>query len=144
MEFVSQVPQSGSRAELLRPFTQGGAQDAFNTPVKGRICTARSKDDPMSSFKALPGLVVVRSRGFEVRDPDSDSSLTPVTNRKRKRTSSPSRGKGKGPMTRRRTAGEASLREVDDDDSDSVDVEELSGGDALDDEEEEEEEEDDD
>ncbi|CAB1104353.1 unnamed protein product [Ectocarpus sp. CCAP 1310/34] len=80
IEFVSKVPQTGGRAEILGPFTQADGKP-FTTPVTGRVCRPRSKIDPRSPFSVLPGLVVVRSQGFEVHDSESDSS--PTTGRKR-------------------------------------------------------------
>ncbi|CAN0003428.1 unnamed protein product [Choristocarpus tenellus] len=71
----------------------------FITPVVGRVCKPRAKNDTRSPFNLLLGLTVVRSRWFEVWD--SDSELTPVTTRKRKCPSSRTGGKGKGRKVRR-------------------------------------------
>ncbi|CAM9163771.1 unnamed protein product [Scytosiphon promiscuus] len=88
IKFTSKVPRGGSRADVLLPFSPAGAGQAFVSPVIGRVFKPRAKNDPRSSFRALPGRFVVRSRGFEVRGSDSDSSLTPGNSRKRKHTHS--------------------------------------------------------
>ncbi|CAN0037971.1 unnamed protein product, partial [Choristocarpus tenellus] len=94
IEFTSKVPQSGSCQPVLLPFSQVGPGQMFVTPVVGRVCKPRAKNDTRSPFNALPGLRVVRSRGFEVVDLDSE--LTPMTTRKRKYPSSGTGGKGEG------------------------------------------------
>ncbi|CAM9988898.1 unnamed protein product [Choristocarpus tenellus] len=94
IEFTSKMPQSGSRHQVLLPFSQVDPGQMFVTPVVGRVCKPRAKNDTRSPFNVLPGLRVVRSPGFEVLYSDSD--LTPMTTRKRKCPSSGMGGKGKG------------------------------------------------
>jgi len=107
IEFTSKVPQRGSRADVLVPFSIAELGKPFVTPVLGRVFKPRAKNDPSSPFRVLPGVVVVRSRGFAVRDSDSDSdpAPTPPQSRKRKRAFSPRDGKEKGRMVLRRGNG---------------------------------------
>ncbi|CAB1109996.1 unnamed protein product [Ectocarpus sp. CCAP 1310/34] len=116
VEFTSKVPQSGSRAEVLGPFSQVEGQ-AFATPVIGRVFRARSKTDPRSPLNVLPGFAVVRSQGFEVRESDSDSP--PAAGRKRKRpVRATGGGRGKGRKFRNGAGGSSS------DESDEAEEEE--------------------
>ena len=131
IEFTSKVPQSGSRAEVLGPFTQEG--QAFTTPITGRIVRARSMSDPRSPLNVLPGLAVVRSRGFEVRDSDSDSS--PAAGRKRKRPLGATRG-GRVRLRGcklRKGAGGSTSNEVDEEMDEEGDEEGDADGDDDDD-----------
>ena len=121
IEFTSNVSQRGSRSDILRPFIQAGAGEAFVTPVTARVFKHRSKNDLRSPFRVLPGLIVVRS---EVWDTPSDSLTTPFTDQKRKRTFSRTGEKDTGRRKVRRGAGGASSNESDDEEEGGSEEEE--------------------
>ena len=123
IEITSQVPQRGSRSDILRLFSQAGAGEAFVTPVTGRVFKHRSKNYLRSPFSVLPGLIVVRSD--EVWDTPSDSSAPLL---KRKRAFSRTGEKGTGRRKVRRSADGASSNESDEEEEEGGSEEKKEGG----------------
>ena len=79
------VPQSGSRADLLRAFnTDYDSRERFVAPVTTKVFRSfLAAGDRKMLFYMRPGSIVVRSRGFEVHgSSQSDSSPIPATKRK--------------------------------------------------------------
>ena len=120
MELKTDVPQHGSRADLLRPFDNDGSRERerFVTPVTAKVFkNLAARDYKKSPFLVRPGLMVVRSCGFEVRDSSEPDSL-PSPSKKRKLPVE-ARGITKPTRKMRRGAGDsASEEEVDDNDED--------------------------